>query len=196
MKKFIVFILILLINLVTIEPLFAQFDYTESNSSVLTATVEDELVYLDPKSTYVLELESDLDIDPKIIYYSYADRWLIELVFRRYKSDLRFDDTKVQSDFSVRGAEFVNFISTLITCRIIRIAEKTGLLEQMTYGHLLDELKLSIYDIISSFIMFLYCESLNIISFLFFLFFFESFNRYNSYSNNFTLFNKSVFIFS
>ena len=89
----------------------------------------------------VIVLESDLDIDPKIIYSSYEDRWLIELVFRRYKSDLCFDDTRVQSDFSVRGAELVNFISTLITCRIIRIAEKTGLLEQMTYGHLLDELK-------------------------------------------------------
>jgi hypothetical protein len=44
-------------------------------------------------------------------------------------------------DFAVIGSEFVNFISTVATCRIIRKAEKTGgLLKQMSYGELMDDL--------------------------------------------------------
>ncbi len=44
-------------------------------------------------------------------------------------------------DFAVIGSEFVNFISTVATCRIIRKAENTGgLLKQMSYGELMDDL--------------------------------------------------------
>ena len=31
--------------------------------------------------------ESDQDIDPRAAYLCYDDRWLLELVFNRYKSD-------------------------------------------------------------------------------------------------------------
>ena len=66
--------------------------------------------------------------------------WLLELVFHRYKSDECLDKTNVQGDFSVIGSEFVNFISTVATCRIIRKATKAGLLKQMSYGELMDDL--------------------------------------------------------
>lgn len=88
----------------------------------------------------VIVFESDQDLDPQTAYLCYDDRWLLELVFNRYKSDECLDRTGVQGDFSVIGAEFVNFISTVATCRIVRKARQAGLLDKMTYGDLMDDL--------------------------------------------------------
>ncbi len=49
-------------------------------------------------------------------------RWLLEVVFNRYKNDECLDHTDCQGDFSVMGNEFINFLSTVATCRIIRKA--------------------------------------------------------------------------
>ena len=88
----------------------------------------------------VIVLESDQDLEPKVAYTCYEDRWLLELVFKRYKSDECLDHTGEQGDFSVIGSEFINFISTVATCRIIKKAEQAGLLEQMSYGDMMDDL--------------------------------------------------------
>ena len=88
----------------------------------------------------VIVFESDQDMPPETAYMCYDDRWLLELVFKRYKSDECLDRTNVQGDFSVIGSEFINFVSTLITCRIIRQARIAGLLKKMTYGDLMDDL--------------------------------------------------------
>ena len=88
----------------------------------------------------VIVLESDQDLDPKVAYTCYEDRWMLEMVFKRYKSDECLDHTGEQGDFTVIGSEFVNFISTVATCRIIRKAEQAGLLKQMSYGDLMDDL--------------------------------------------------------
>lgn len=88
----------------------------------------------------VIVLESDQDLEPKTAYQCYEDRWLLELVFNRYKSDECLDHTDVQNDFSVIGSEFINFLSTVATCRIIRKAQSAGLFENMSYGELMDDL--------------------------------------------------------
>ena len=88
----------------------------------------------------VIVFESDQDIDPRAAYLCYDDRWLLELVFNRYKSDECLDRTEVQGDFSLLGSEFINFISTVLTCRMLRKARETGLLEKVSYGGLLDDL--------------------------------------------------------
>ena len=88
----------------------------------------------------MIVFESDQDLDPKTAYQCYDDRWLLELVFNRYKSDDCLDRTNVQGDFSVIGSEFVNFITTVMTCRIIRKATRAGLLNKMSYGDLMDDL--------------------------------------------------------
>lgn len=64
--------------------------------------------------------ESAQNLEPKTAYVCYEDLWLLELVFNRNKSDECLDHTDVQNDFSVIGNEFINFISTVATCRIIR----------------------------------------------------------------------------
>ena len=88
----------------------------------------------------VIVLESDQDLEPRAAYLCYEDRWLLELVFNRYKSDECLDHTDVQGDFSVIGGEFINFISTVATCRIIRKAQDAGLLDKMSFGELMDDL--------------------------------------------------------
>ena len=88
----------------------------------------------------VIVFLSDLDLDPKTAYLCYDDRWLLELVFNRYKSDECLDKTNVQGDFSLLGSEFINFISTVATCRLLRKARKAGILEDMTYGELMEDL--------------------------------------------------------
>jgi hypothetical protein len=88
----------------------------------------------------VIVFESDQDLDPKTAYVCYDDRWLLELVFNRYKSDECLDRTNVQGDFSVIGSEFISFISTVITCRLIKKAREAGLLNEMSYGDLMDDL--------------------------------------------------------
>ena len=88
----------------------------------------------------LLVLESDQDLDPETAYLCYDDRWLLELVFNRYKNDECLDQTNVQGDFSVLGNEFINYISTVATCRIIRKARQCGLLKKISYGDLMDDL--------------------------------------------------------
>ena len=91
MKKILSLILVLLMNFMTVIPAFAEYDeyadqsqdqyeeqYTGNSSPVLSTGVEEETIYLSPKSTYVLELESDIDINETNkddeIYFSLASK--------------------------------------------------------------------------------------------------------------------------
>ena len=88
----------------------------------------------------VIVFESDLDMDPKTAYLCYDERWILELVFKQYKNDQCLDQTNVQGDFSLMGSEFINFISTVLTCRLIQKARDAGLLNKMSYKDLMDDL--------------------------------------------------------
>lgn len=88
----------------------------------------------------MIVFESDQDIDPQAAYLCYDDCWLLELVFNRYKSDECLDKTDVQGDFLLIGSEFINFISTVLTCRMLHKVRENGLLEKVSYGELLDDL--------------------------------------------------------
>ena len=78
-------------------------------------------------------LECDLDLLSETIYKAYSKRWEIEIVMRYYKAACKFDETRVQDDYSVTGSEFCDFLSTLLTFRLINTFDKAKLLEQMTY---------------------------------------------------------------
>lgn len=92
------------------------------------------------KAFGTIVFESDQDLAPEVVYRCYEDRWQIELVFQRYKNDECLDQTRVQGDFSVIGSEFVNFIATTLTCRMIRKAEQAKLLEKTSWSDLMDDL--------------------------------------------------------
>ena len=61
-------------------------------------------------------------------------------MFRAYKNDECLDETRVQNDFTVIGSEFINFLSAVITCRIIRKLIQLDLLKNMSYKELLEDL--------------------------------------------------------
>ncbi len=82
-------------------------------------------------------LECDLDLPAEIAYKAYEKRWEIEIVMRFYKSACEFDETRVQDDYSVIGSEFCDFLSTLLTFRLIKAFDQAQLLEGRTYKKIL-----------------------------------------------------------
>lgn len=84
--------------------------------------------------------ESDSDLDPLIVYKTYAERWLPELIFKRYNSDECLELTYNQGTFSITGSEFVNFISAVITARIVQKFENAGLLKEESFADVMDDL--------------------------------------------------------
>ncbi len=88
----------------------------------------------------VIVFESDQDLDPATAYRCYDERWVLELVFNRFKNDNCLDKPNVQGDFSVIGSEFINFIATTLTCRLLKKARDTGILNDLSYGDLMEDL--------------------------------------------------------
>jgi hypothetical protein len=86
-------------------------------------------------------LECDLDLPPETAYKAYEKRWEIEIAVRFYKSACEFDETHVHDDYSVIGGEFCDFLSTLLTFRLINAFDNIKLLEHMTYKMIMSSLK-------------------------------------------------------
>ena len=93
------------------------------------------------KTFGTIVLECDLDIKPETVYKAYAERWEIEIVMRYYKSACSFDETRVHNDYSVIGSEFCDFLSTLLTFRLLKSFDRAGLLNEMNYGKVMSLLK-------------------------------------------------------
>lgn len=85
-------------------------------------------------------LESDLDLPAETAYKAYEKRWEIEIVMRFYKSACEFDETRVQDDYSVIGSEFCDFLSTILTFRLIKAFDQAQLLEERTYKKIMSVL--------------------------------------------------------
>jgi hypothetical protein len=86
-------------------------------------------------------LVCDLDLAPETAYKAYDKRWEIEIAVRFYKSACEFDETRVHDDYSVIGSEFCDFLSTLLTFRLINAFDNVKLLEHMTYKRIMSSLK-------------------------------------------------------
>lgn len=92
------------------------------------------------KTFGTIVLECDLDLPAETAYKAYEKRWEIEIVMRFYKSACEFDETRVQDDYSVIGSEFCDFLSTLLTFRLLKMFDKAGLLEERTYKKIMSVL--------------------------------------------------------
>ena len=60
---------------------------------------------------------------------------------RYYKDACHFEETRVQDDYSVIGSEFCDFLSTLLTFRLLKAFDRAKLLETMTYKKIMTILK-------------------------------------------------------
>ena len=67
------------------------------------------------------------------MYKAYSRRWEIEVFMRYYKSACEFDETRVQDDYSVIGSEFIDFLSTVLTFRLVHRFDSAKLMERMNY---------------------------------------------------------------
>lgn len=92
------------------------------------------------KSFGTIILECDLDLPPEIVFKAYEKRWEIELVMRYYKFTCEFDETRVHDDYSVIGSEFCNFLSAVLTFRMIAAFDEAKLLEKHTYKKIMSVL--------------------------------------------------------
>ena len=92
------------------------------------------------KNFGTIVLECDLDLPPETVYKAYEKRWEIEIVMRYYKSACEFDETRVQDDYSVIGSEFCDFLSTVLTFRLIKTFDRYKLLEDCTYKKIMSVL--------------------------------------------------------
>lgn len=92
------------------------------------------------KTFGTIVLECDLDLPAETAYKAYDKRWEIEVVMRYYKSACEFDETRVQDDYSVIGSEFCDFLSTLLTFRLIKAFDQAQLLENLTYKKIMSVL--------------------------------------------------------
>ena len=86
-------------------------------------------------------LDSNLDMTAEEIYLASSKRWEIETVMRYYKQSCEFDETMVHDDYSVYKTEFRNFLSSLLTYRLLNRFEDKGLLEEYTYGEIMPRLR-------------------------------------------------------
>ncbi|MDY5871780.1 MAG: transposase [Candidatus Methanomethylophilaceae archaeon] len=103
--------------------------------------VFDNSVFSEKKEDFgTIVFLSDVDLTPEQAYVCYSDRWLIELVFRFFKNDLDIHSTDAQDDFTVIGEEFVNTISSGITCRLMNLFRDRELLKEMSFGDIMDDL--------------------------------------------------------
>ena len=71
------------------------------------------------------------------IYLAYSKRWEIEMVMRYYKQSCEFDETRMHDYYSVYATEFRNFLLSLLTYRLLNKFEDKGLLEEYTYGEIM-----------------------------------------------------------
>lgn len=84
--------------------------------------------------------ESDLDLSLQDVYKIYSARWEIELLFKAFKNEEHLEQTAVQSNYSVIGSEFVNFIATVLARRMHNVAKAAMLLQTQTLSELLRDL--------------------------------------------------------
>ena len=83
---------------------------------------------------------SNCDFLAKDVYDYYTLRWEIETVFRMYKGILSLNTTRVHDDCSVIGTEFVNYLSSIITCKMKSVVKEQGLFKDYTLRDIIGRL--------------------------------------------------------
>lgn len=76
---------------------------------------------------------SDMDASPENMFAAYEQRWDLEVLFRFYKHILNMDETRVESEQSVVGTEFVNFLSVIMLSRLRKAFFSVRKLEKRSF---------------------------------------------------------------
>lgn len=93
------------------------------------------------KTFGTIVFESDVDKEEDEIYRLYDERWLIEDMFRYYKDEDEFKETRVHDDSSVIGSEFISFFSAVMTSRLFKKFDEKGLFKENSYKDIMCDLR-------------------------------------------------------
>lgn len=98
----------------------------------------DEKEYLYKKEKFgTIVYESDYEIDLVEAFEMYKSRWEIELMFNQYKNMSDLTKTGVHNDYSIIGKEFINYIATIMTCRMRNKIDEVKLFEKYSFKQIL-----------------------------------------------------------
>ena len=90
--------------------------------------------YMGKKSLFgLIVFKSKTNLDPLDVYSAYAQRWSIEVLFNLYKNIMERDTVNVHGDYRLYATEFINFLSTIISCRIKNLLVKKGINKRHSY---------------------------------------------------------------
>ncbi|QVJ95919.1 transposase [Mycoplasma mycoides subsp. capri] len=99
--------------------------------------VYDEDKFLEKEDLFGLILfESSDDLNLKDVYIAYKKRWQIESLFKQFKNILELNEGNVQGNYRIKASEFINFLSSIMLCRIKNYLFKLGLLEDKTISQI------------------------------------------------------------
>ncbi|MBQ7607817.1 MAG: hypothetical protein IJU76_07580 [Desulfovibrionaceae bacterium] len=96
------------------------------------------------KQSFGIEVfESNLDTDISIIYNILNTQCAMEVLMRYYNQTPDFNTRKTHDYYSVIGSEFCNFLSTIITYKLLSLFKSTKLLRSCTYNEIMKILQRS-----------------------------------------------------
>ncbi len=84
--------------------------------------------------------ESNKELTPLEVYSAYEERWNIEVNFNFYKNIVMLDRVNVEDDTSIIGSEFINFISSIISCKVKKDLKDKGISKDYSYKQTLSYL--------------------------------------------------------
>ena len=98
----------------------------------------DEEKYEKKESRFgLIVFEANVDLELKVVYHAYHDRWEIETLFNNYKNIVGRQEVNVQGNYRLFATEFINFLSSIISLRIKHLIEKKKLNEKYTQHQVL-----------------------------------------------------------
>ena len=80
----------------------------------------------------LIVFESNADLEPEQVYTAYKQRWEIETLFNNYKNIIERDMVNVHGNYRLFATEFINFISAIISMKIKKLLNQTGINKKFT----------------------------------------------------------------
>ena len=94
--------------------------------------------YNDKKDSFgTIIFESNMDTTCDDVFQMYRYRWSIEEVFNYYKNVLDIDNVRVHQDTRLYGSEFINFIASVIICKVKNQIDALGLTKKYSYKQIM-----------------------------------------------------------
>lgn len=101
----------------------------------------DEDKYFEKERLFgLIVFESNGDLPLKDVYEAYKRRWQIEELFRTFKNIMDQSEENVHDTYRVIASEFINFISSIMLCRVRNYLKKKKVLENKSFPMVLNYL--------------------------------------------------------